>query len=391
MRLTRRSPTGWSLSRRRRRLDQRRSRFVVPHLRIVTFVHRKSRLVALPGGHRSDQLLTALVAALVGLTAEKVVALTRNQGSEMAAHDQSAELFRDGCPSPIPVFPWVRGTNEKHQWPDAPVPAQGHRPASPRRHRARRILAAGGGSRLSPGTRTGRGAAPGTRSTATSPGGSSGRDATPDTCPERVARSAGRGPPLPSTWSPDRLSVLSVSPYCAGVTATADERTVFPADAPARFDDLTRLLGAAEPGTTYLLGPGGQQVVLPAEVFDVLRDVAEDLSRGLAVTVAPRQTVLTTSQAADVLGVSRPTLVRLLERGEIPFEQPGRHRRVRLVDVLAHRDRARRRRAAALDELVRASEEAGLYENDEPGELVARTPRHRPQTRPRPRSGDGDR
>lgn len=51
----------------------------------------------------------------------------------------------------------------------------------------------------------------------------------------------------------------------------------------------------------------------------------------MAITVAPTHTVLTTSEAADLLGISRPTLVRLLEAGEIPYEQPGRHRRVRLT------------------------------------------------------------
>jgi excisionase family DNA binding protein len=73
-------------------------------------------------------------------------------------------------------------------------------------------------------------------------------------------------------------------------------------------------------------------------------------------------TTLTTSQAAHILGISRPTLVRLLESGEIPYEQPARHRRVRLADILAYQQRARRARATALDEMVRISEEAGLYD-----------------------------
>ena len=54
-------------------------------------------------------------------------------------------------------------------------------------------------------------------------------------------------------------------------------------------------------------------------------------------------------------------LVRLLEAGEIPFQQPGRHRRVRLADLLAYHERARRSRAAGLDQMVADAEEAGLY------------------------------
>ncbi|WP_220448351.1 helix-turn-helix domain-containing protein [Nonomuraea diastatica] len=71
---------------------------------------------------------------------------------------------------------------------------------------------------------------------------------------------------------------------------------------------------------------------------------------------------MTTQEAADLLGVSRPTVVRLLERGEIPFEQPGRHRRFLLRDVLAYQERRRHQRQASLDRMVEISEEADLYE-----------------------------
>jgi excisionase family DNA binding protein len=85
------------------------------------------------------------------------------------------------------------------------------------------------------------------------------------------------------------------------------------------------------------------RTLLPAECTDghldevlaeVTRDMRPDLERGYAVTVVTHEATLTTQEAADVLGVSRPTLVRLLEQGLIPYEQPGRHRRVRLQDVL---------------------------------------------------------
>ena len=92
------------------------------------------------------------------------------------------------------------------------------------------------------------------------------------------------------------------------------------------------------------------------------RTIAPLLLAALAITIAPHQMILSTSEAAEILGVSRPTLVRLLEAGEIPFEQPGRHRRVRLADVLAYHERSRRYRAAGLDQMVADAEDAGLYE-----------------------------
>lgn len=83
--------------------------------------------------------------------------------------------------------------------------------------------------------------------------------------------------------------------------------------------------------------------VLPAEGSDgqlderlaqVTADMRAALEKGHAVTIVTHEATLTTQEAADVLGVSRPTLVRLLEQGRIPYDQPGRHRRLRLQDVL---------------------------------------------------------
>jgi excisionase family DNA binding protein len=78
--------------------------------------------------------------------------------------------------------------------------------------------------------------------------------------------------------------------------------------------------------------------------------------------VAPLAQRLTTQEAADLLGVSRPTLIKLLADGRIPFEQPGRHRRIRLDDLLAYRDRRRNERSNSLDELVQQTDALGLYD-----------------------------
>jgi excisionase family DNA binding protein len=140
------------------------------------------------------------------------------------------------------------------------------------------------------------------------------------------------------------------------------DRTVLPPEHPEGLSGVLALLTPQSAGHATLIGPDGTRLELPGEVFEVLREVVAALSQGLAITVAPHQTVLSTSEAAQLLGVSRPTLVRLLESGEIPFDQPGRHRRVRLADMLAYQQRARRGRAALLDRMVADSEDAGLYD-----------------------------
>jgi excisionase family DNA binding protein len=146
-----------------------------------------------------------------------------------------------------------------------------------------------------------------------------------------------------------------------GMTTPTLELTVLPPAEP--LDDLVAMLSrlAAEP-TAILSGPNGQHLVLPSEVFEALRGVVEALASGQAVTIAPVHQRLTTQEAADLLGVSRPTLVKLLETGEIPFEQPGHNRRVRLADVLAYRERASLERRAALDRIVDIADEADMYE-----------------------------
>ena len=140
------------------------------------------------------------------------------------------------------------------------------------------------------------------------------------------------------------------------------ERTLLPPEHPEGLSGVLALLASQSSGHATLTGPDGTRLDLPGEVFEVLREVVAALSQGLAITVAPHQTVLSTSEAAQLLGVSRPTLVRLLESGEMPFDKPGRHRRVRLADLLAYQQRSRRGRAALLDQMVADSEDAGLYD-----------------------------
>lgn len=98
---------------------------------------------------------------------------------------------------------------------------------------------------------------------------------------------------------------------------------------PVPAEDVTALMGLLN----------AHRAEIPGELRRIIEQIAEAMKAGQAVTIVA-QSLLTTQQAADLLGVSRPTVVRLIEAGELPAETPGKRRRmVRLADVLAHIER----------------------------------------------------
>lgn len=100
-----------------------------------------------------------------------------------------------------------------------------------------------------------------------------------------------------------------------------------------------------------LVDPDGNPRPIPDEIFRILDQVTNALAAGEGITVLAQGMSLTTQQAANFLGISRPTLVRLLEDGAIPHEKPGRHRRVRLQDLVSYQSASRSERRSALREL----------------------------------------
>lgn len=129
------------------------------------------------------------------------------------------------------------------------------------------------------------------------------------------------------------------------MTTSIAPLTVFPPDDPADLDALSQLIPRLSPN----LGNGVSALV-------------SALAQGEPVRVEPFAAMLTTTQAAEILNVSRMTLVKLLEDGKIPYEQPNVHRLVRLGDVLAYKEEQHRVFQAYLEESMRQAQEDGTFD-----------------------------
>ena len=103
-----------------------------------------------------------------------------------------------------------------------------------------------------------------------------------------------------------------------------------------------------------------QSVILPASAVGMLTDILSFLAAGRSVTVVPDNHVLTTNQAAEMLQVSRPYLIRLLDQKAIPHTMVGTHRRLRLQDVLAYRTNQMDGRNAAAEALLQQAQELDM-------------------------------
>ncbi|MFA5506665.1 MAG: helix-turn-helix domain-containing protein [Vulcanimicrobiota bacterium] len=104
-----------------------------------------------------------------------------------------------------------------------------------------------------------------------------------------------------------------------------------------------------------------KELQIPPKVFHLLAQILEQLGEGNSVICTPIDAVLTTQRAADLLGVSRTHLIKLLKNKTLPHTMVGSHRRVKLTDLLSYKERRKQEQREAMKALMNESEELGLY------------------------------
>ena len=103
-----------------------------------------------------------------------------------------------------------------------------------------------------------------------------------------------------------------------------------------------------------------EDLILPRAALDLLRKLLAEMAQGNAVTIVPVHAELTTQEAADMLNVSRPYLVKLLTEEQIPYTMVGSHRRVRLRDLLAYKHNQEERSREALEKLAEQAQDLDM-------------------------------
>lgn len=105
-----------------------------------------------------------------------------------------------------------------------------------------------------------------------------------------------------------------------------------------------------------------RKIRIPISALKLLVKILQEISRGNPISIVPIATEITTQKAAEVLGCSRPHIVRLLEEGEIPYTKVGKHRRIRYEDIVIFRNKMKASQRNKIQELMRLDEESGLYD-----------------------------
>ncbi len=105
-----------------------------------------------------------------------------------------------------------------------------------------------------------------------------------------------------------------------------------------------------------------EKIRIPVSALKLLARILKEISQGNPISIVPIATEITTQAAAELLGCSRPHVVKLLEEGKIPFTKVGKHRRIRYEDLAAYKKEMKSIQRQRIQELMELDEDSGLYD-----------------------------
>lgn len=130
------------------------------------------------------------------------------------------------------------------------------------------------------------------------------------------------------------------------------------------YNALSAMLEKLETNTPEIeIQETHEKIRIPLRALKLLAKILAATGQGKTISIVPIAAEMTTQAAAELLGCSRPHLVKLLETGEIPFTKVGKHRRVKFEDVMKYKKKQREEREALLIGIMKGDEEAGLYDS----------------------------
>jgi excisionase family DNA binding protein len=154
---------------------------------------------------------------------------------------------------------------------------------------------------------------------------------------------------MSTTSQPPHEILGALDPSATGIDRLAAEHSA------------AALQGLPEGATVTVSAPGGFSAALPPAVVDMMATLLHEASVGHVVALVSAAPEVTTTQAASLLGVSRPHVAKLVDSGRLPARMAGTHRRIRLADLMRYKNERNRRREL-VDDIVDTSQEMNLYE-----------------------------
>ena len=123
------------------------------------------------------------------------------------------------------------------------------------------------------------------------------------------------------------------------------------------------LMHIKEAATEIEIEETKDKIVIPSRALQLLGDILKAMSEGKPISIVPVATEVTTQKAAEILGCSRPHLVKLLEEGEMEFVKVGKHRRIMFEDVVKFKQKMKEEQKKHIIDMMNQDEELGLYDS----------------------------